>query len=117
MRKELVHLDGGIAEQPVDLLHPVFAQRSASVGQSLSNGMDGQRGPGEDSERTVGQRHDRLGVQVAVVQLVDEGSQMVFAKYGSGFHYLLSEVKADILFPISCACKSELSPGIKGGAR
>ena len=85
MRKEIVQFDGGIAEQPVDLLDAVFAQGATGVGQTLSNGMDGQGGTGQDSERTVGERQDPLGVQVAVVQLGDEGNQMVFAKYVSGF--------------------------------
>ena len=93
MRKEVVHFDGGIAQQPVDLLDAVFAQRSTGVGQSLSNRVDSQGGTGEDSERTVGERHDPLGVQIAVVEIVDERNQMVFAKDGSGFHYPLSEAK------------------------
>ena len=42
---------------------------------------------------------------------------MVFAKDGSGFHYPLAEVKADILLPIPCPDKSEATPGTKDGAR
>ena len=76
-----------------------------------------KEGTGEDSERTVGQRQDPLGVKIPIVQLVDEGNQMVFAKYGSGFHYALSEAKEDILLPISCPCKFEAKLGRKDRAK
>ena len=117
VRKEFVQFNGGIAEPPVDLLDTVFAQRSAGVGQSLSNRMDGQGGTGQHSERTVGERQDPLGMQVAIVQLGDEGNQMLFAKYVSGFHYPPSEMKADILFPFSNPYKSEATLAGKGGAK
>ena len=117
MRKEVVQLDGAIAEQSVDLLHPMFAQCSTGVGQSLSNGVHAQRGTGEDSERTVGKRQHPLGVKIPIVQLVDGGNQMVFAKYGSGFHYALCEAKEDILLPISCPYKFEAELGRKGRAK
>ena len=107
MREELIQFDGGIAEQPVDLFDTVFTQGSAGVGQSLSNRVDGQGGTGEDCERTVGERQHPLGVQVAIVKFGDEGNQMVFAKYVSGFHYPPSEVKADILFPNSNPYKTQ----------
>jgi len=79
--------------------------------------MDGQGGTGQNPEGTVGQRQDPFGVQVAVVQLVDERNQMVFAKYGSGFHYPLSEVKGDILIPFPCTYKSEAKLGGKNGSK
>ena len=72
---------------------------------------------GEDSKRTVGERQHPFGVQVAIVELGDEGNQMVFAKYVSGFHYPPSEMKADILFPFSNPYKSQATLGRKGGAK
>ena len=117
MREELIQFDGGIAEQSVNLFDTVFTQGSAGVGQSLPNRVDGQGGTGEDSKRTVGERQHPFGVQVAIVELGDEGNQMVFAKYVSGFHYPPSEMKADILFPFSNPYKSQATLGRKGGAK
>ena len=45
----------------------MFAQRTARIVQSLSNGMDGQRGTGEDSERTVDERQDSLWPPVVAI--------------------------------------------------
>ena len=75
--------------------------------------VHGQGGTGQHSQRTVGQRQHPLGVQVAIVQIGDEGSQIVFAKYVSGFHYPPSEAKADILFPIPALRKSEVQFAVK----
>ena len=55
-------------------------------------------------------------MQVAIVQFGDEGLQMFFAKYVPGFHELPSKVKADILFPISCAYKLDVRLQGKGRA-
>ena len=68
--KEFVQIDIGIAEQPVDLLDTVFAQRSTDVGQSLSNRIDGQGGSVQHSSGPWASDKTRLACRSPSYNLV-----------------------------------------------
>ncbi len=83
--EERLHLDAVVAQQPVDLLHPVLAERAHRLRQSLADGMHRQRGAGQHPQRRIGQRQDPLRVQVAFVHCGDEFADVVSSQHdGSG---------------------------------
>ena len=77
MTEERPDIDPFVAQQPIDLLDPMLAQRAHRLGQSLANRMHRQRRTGKHSQGRIGQRQNSLGVQVAVIQA------------GNKFHYLV----------------------------
>ena len=86
--EERPDINAVVAQQSVDLLDAVLAHPAHRLGQTLANCMDGQRGAGEHAQGCIGKRQDSFRMQVAVIQVRDEFSDVVSSQHGLLSHRL-----------------------------
>lgn len=63
-RQDIVDVDAGVRQQPIDLFDGVLGQQATSSGQAVADGCDSERAAVQHAESGAAQAVDPLSVQV-----------------------------------------------------